>query len=177
MQAKHEADWETFSPNEFRHMHVDHQVSRLLDLVLSGGEQGLAMLGDASIMRNTMGPTWEQYYLKNAYTSMFLKASMNHMAKWRHHHLESMALALKEQLAGYPSMFDGYTVAPPLQVPEWDEEEYGPMPMEFEGNGVDDDEPMYESDGGYAYADFDVGASPVEGVDSEAVESGDDEGW
>ena len=37
---------------------------------------------------------------------------------------------------------------------------------------------MYESDGGgYAYAVADDGAASVEEADSEAVESGDDEGW
>ncbi len=81
MQAKHEAPWSAFAPNSFRHVHVGDRVQHLSQvLALTGFEAD----GDAAVMTNTAGVTWERHYQKRAqYLNEMAKGAVDRITAWR----------------------------------------------------------------------------------------------
>jgi hypothetical protein len=82
IQIKHEAPWVAFPPNSFRDIHIMDRVLHLSQVVGNVGQQ---LVGDATVMQNTVGGVWEKRYCKGGfYFITMAEGALDRMTRWRH---------------------------------------------------------------------------------------------
>lgn len=91
VQHRHQAPWSSFSPMAFRDIHIMDRVQHLSQLVGTPG--GQALVGDATVMQNSVGHIWEKRYHKGAsYYIQMARGAVDRMTHWRHRQYESELL-------------------------------------------------------------------------------------